>query len=236
MPPFWATSPGEPNETFPGATAYTGVPPGAATSTPKWNVRLPSAIRGSQRNPRTGCCRSNGFTGQGYGALRTGATSAPKPKAVDAGIVGPERVGEGAAVHDDGAKVLAVVLEHRLAVPDPRGKPGEAHGTVRGRAPSDGDQVEETAALTGDQPDVGGVRLDGERGRRGDQGRADRVRVQLLDDVLQHGVPKRPVPAVACVRRVHRLDDVAAEKDEPLRSRDDRLIGHEALLVQVRED
>ena len=32
---------------------------------PKWNALLPFApIRGSQKNPRTACCSSNGFTGQ----------------------------------------------------------------------------------------------------------------------------------------------------------------------------
>jgi hypothetical protein len=35
MPPFAATSPGEPYETLPGATAKTGVPAGAAMSMPK---------------------------------------------------------------------------------------------------------------------------------------------------------------------------------------------------------
>jgi hypothetical protein len=35
--------------------AYTGVPPGVAMSTPKWNVLPPPEILGSQKNPRTGC-------------------------------------------------------------------------------------------------------------------------------------------------------------------------------------
>src|SRR6266540_5801631 len=113
MPPFWATSAGEPNETFPGATAYTGVPPGAATSTPKWKVRPPLAMRGSQKNPRTACCRSNGFTGQGYGGgfAATARPSTLQLEAVNAGIVRRERVGERAALHHESSEVLTVVLE-----------------------------------------------------------------------------------------------------------------------------
>src|SRR6188472_2000833 len=133
MPPFWATSAGEPNETFPGATAYTGVPPGAGTSTPKWNVRPPPAIRGSPKNPRTGCCWSNGLTGQGYGgSFRAGVTAEPsgKTEAVDPGVVRRERVGERALGHPEGSEVLAVVLEHRRTELDPCRKPGEAHRAV----------------------------------------------------------------------------------------------------------
>src|SRR5205085_11862283 len=56
-------------ETRPGATAYTAVPSGAETSTPVWNELPPwSPIRGSRKNPRTGCCLSNGCTGHGYPA------------------------------------------------------------------------------------------------------------------------------------------------------------------------
>src|SRR5438874_3677335 len=151
MPPFWATSAGEPNETFPGATAYTGVPPGAATSTPKWTVRPPAAMRGSHKNPRTGCWWSNGLTGHGYGgeavvgtpvAIKE-KTSDRKGEAVDVSVVGRESVAEHAPGRLHGAEVGVVVLEQHLALLDSGWKPGEAHRAVRARAAPDGDQVEE---------------------------------------------------------------------------------------------
>src|ERR1700712_1617882 len=37
-------------------------------SIPKWNAWLASSMRGSLKNARTGCWRSNGLSGQGYGA------------------------------------------------------------------------------------------------------------------------------------------------------------------------
>ena len=48
----------------PASTAYTAVPSATETSIPKWNARDFPEIRGSLNEPRTGCARSNGRTGQ----------------------------------------------------------------------------------------------------------------------------------------------------------------------------
>ena len=72
--------------TVPSSVAYTGVPFGHEMSMPKWKpLCMPFGvipIRGSPKNPRTGCWRSKGFTGQPYaGAVLApavaGITSAP---------------------------------------------------------------------------------------------------------------------------------------------------------------
>src|SRR3978361_862233 len=110
MPPFGTPSACEPNETLPGATAYTAVPPGAATSIPKWNVRPPAAIRGWEKNPRPGCCGWNSLSGQGYGAglaVRATGSSEGNLEAVDARVVGCEGISERAAGDDDGSEVFA---------------------------------------------------------------------------------------------------------------------------------
>src|SRR6185312_5068052 len=122
---------------------------------PKWNVRPPSAMRGSQKNARTGCCVSNGFTGQGYGGgfAAMPSISAVQLEAVNAGVVRGEWVGECAAFHDEGSEVFAVVLEHRGAELDSSWKSGEVDRAVCGRALSDGDEIEEAAGLACDEPD-----------------------------------------------------------------------------------
>ena len=56
------------SRTTPSRVAYTGVPFGHAMSMPKWKpLCIPFGVipmRGSPKNPRTGCWRWNGLTGQ----------------------------------------------------------------------------------------------------------------------------------------------------------------------------
>jgi len=62
-----ATTVGDWRCATPPSTAKTAVPSAPQMSTPKWNdLCAASGIRGSFRYPRTGCCRSNGFSGQPY--------------------------------------------------------------------------------------------------------------------------------------------------------------------------
>src|SRR5262249_14969517 len=146
-----------------------------------------------------------------------------EPEAVDAGVVGSEWIGERAAVDDDGAEVLMVVLEERLAELDSGRKAGEAHGAVLRRAAADGDQIQKAVVLARDESDVGCARSDGDGGGRGDEGGADRRRAQLLDDVFEHGVPEGPVPAAGGVPGAHDLGDVAPEEGEAACAGDDCL-------------
>ena len=59
----------------PPTIAKTGVPGEAEMSMPKWKVRdvRSPVMRGSSRYPRTGCGRSNGFSGQPYDHRASGA-------------------------------------------------------------------------------------------------------------------------------------------------------------------
>src|SRR6185437_8883126 len=159
-------------------------------------------------------------------------------KAVDAGVVGCERAGvnEGTVRDRDRSWGVASWVAEDRAVADAGGESGEADAVGRGGALPDRDQVEEPAGAARAEGDVGSAGRDRDLRVRGEQGAAMVGVAQLDEQVPLDVAPVRPVPATSLVCRVHRALEVAAGEEEAARSGDDRVVGHEARLLDGGED